>query len=187
MADTVFGDVIDKADIVSAFTSEVRNKVEYETYWYTGIGGYTGYTGFPSSWLGPRNPSGPSDGSFGPDIVASSIVTVLHNWCDEYSKVRKLRWKRTGNTYSAVDQTVVANMDNNNSAVQYGLGSDAISQAPNYDVSSGEVIQASDFNSYVDYLFTRWQVYRNNVYNYTSYYCHNSCHQSCHNSFRFRR
>ena len=184
MAYTAAGDVIDKADIISAFTTQVRNKIATHPVWYSGSS-HPGW-GFPTGWLGAKDPSGPSTGNLTNSAEASNVVGFMADWCYEYTKVRKLRFQRTGNV-SPYDSTQVAHLDGNSSARMINFHTDATNYAPSYEVRSGGVIDASDFNAYVDRLYTRWIDYKNVVYTYSVNYCHNSCHQSCHNSFRFRR
>lgn len=207
---------ITKADMISYFTTNLRNKIRDLTVWYGSTATSVGNTtGFPFHRLSStKDPGGPSVSSLGgEEITAADIANVFHAWADQYTRVRNLRFDRNGNI-APVDLTRLAHMNDlyrqsttaPNTLIYYvnsppGSPASKVQQdrTNNYtstnvfatagenNVEIGETITASNFNAFVNNLYNKWNVQKNNTVYYLYYWCHSNCHQSCHQSFRLRR
>jgi len=176
---------VTKTDQIDSFTSTVRNYINGQTVWYSGS--YPSpSTGFPTSWMGGgKNPGGPTTGNLSSSAINASILAeALQSWCRQYTRVRKFRFRRTGNL-QPYDSTQITHM--NNSYLQSNQYADINNTDNQYNILPGQTVDASNFNAYVVRLRDKWIGYKNSTVTYTYNYCHSNCHSSCHSSTRWRR
>lgn len=183
MAESV-GEIVTKSSQITEFTNNVRNLIRNATVWYTGSSNPG--VGFPTSYLGGgKDPGGPATSELSsPAIDAAVLANAFHAWSRQYTRVRRFRFRRTGNL-SPYDNTEITHM--NDSFRQPAEYTDIDNTASQNSVGSGQLIDASNFNDFVSAIYTKWQAHKNNTHTYTFYYCHSSCHSSCHGSGRGRR
>lgn len=174
---------ISKSEQITDYTNNVRSLITNATVWYTGG---ISTVGFPYSYLGGgQNPGGPSAGNLNePLIDASTLAAAFTSWSKLYTRVRRLRFHRTGNL-APYDSTQVTHMTD--SFRQSGYYGQIDGYVSSNGITAGSVVTASNFNSFVSNLYSSWNNSKNNTIYYNYYYCHSNCHSSCHSSTRWRR
>lgn len=204
---------VTKQSQINYFTTNLRNLIANATLWHIGaenaqilVDCKNNLTGFPTEALGGgQDPGGPTLVDLSEAAVtASIIVNSFQAWARQYTRVRNFRFRRTGNIIGAntvVDVTRVTHFANsftariasyNTTTVSFNtLQTDAYTDINNTAVENGIFqganIRSTNFNAFVNQLYNKWNVYKNNTITLTYDYCHSNCHSSCHSSTRWRR
>ena len=142
MAESV-GEIVTKTSQITEFTNNFRNLVRDATVWYSGSSNPG--VGFPTGILGGgKDPGGAGTGNLTSAAIDAAILAeAFQSWGRTYTRVRRLRFQRTGNL-SPTDQTQVTHL--NNSYLQPGEYADINNTAAQNAITSGSLVTASNFN-----------------------------------------
>jgi hypothetical protein len=171
---TTAGVNITKQNIVDAMES-VRNSYNTGIVWGTNSNPFsqTDYTGGSTDGYATQSFAGDISDA---NVTASTIVSNFRGYATLLSRirlVRLLKWYQVqGNPRSNLnyDNTQLTNMNSN-----YQWNADG-------GFGAGETINASNLDSFVNYLSTNINNYRNSTVTVEEFYCHSNCHGSCHGS-----
>ena len=173
---TTAGDNITKANIVAsmaALSSTYNTGIVWGTHnqpFQTDItgGNASGYTQTLEADISDTN------------ITASTIVANFRGYANLLSRIRSVRLQKWYQIQGDVraqlnsDQTNITNLKADYAANMNTIGTNV--------PSSGNNVDASDLDDFVNSLSTAINNHRTNTVLIEDFYCHSNCHGSCHGS-----
>jgi len=173
---TTAGDSITKANIVAsmaALSSTYNTGIVWGTHnqpFQTDItgGNASGYTQTLEADISDTN------------ITASTIVANFRGYANLLSRIRSVRLQKWYQIQGDVraqlnsDQTNITNLKADYAANMNTIGTNV--------PSSGNNVDASDLDDFVNSLSTAINNHRTNTVLIEEFYCHSNCHGSCHGS-----
>jgi len=189
------GDEVSKAIVVNRFNEVMRDAINPLISVGTGTSFSTGTYreltnvpngGVPFSDVGTPTVAPAVSGGLSTVVDAAQLATYLRNLARDYSGVRKLNWRlrfnRTG--YPSGNGNIV--QEQSTSAYIHLDGSTykqtVTDNSATYDIEEGDVIDASNFESYIANLYSQWNSLKENQVVIHVDTCHASCHSNCHSS-----
>jgi len=189
------GDEVSKTAVVNRFNEVMRSQInpiiDVGTSTSFSSGNYNQFTNVPSGGVPYASIGTPTvapavTSGLGSIVDAGDLATYLRNLTRDYSGVRittyRYRFNRTGYP-SGNGQQVISYRTTD--YVHYDGAEYKQTVADNsstYDVVEGNLIDASDFESYIADLYSQWNTLKNNRVTVFVDACHSSCHSNCHGS-----
>lgn len=205
---TTAGDNITKANIVASMET-IRNLYNTDIFWFSNTVTVTVIDGVETETTTTNHPfqtditggdaGGYAIGSLSSDIsdvniTASTLVANFRGYANLLSRIRSVRlqkwYQNQGDPRSSLqyDQTNITNLNdtysfNNTVTVIDGVETTASMDEIGTDIPlTGENIDASVLDNFVDSLSTAINEHRTNTVLIEEFYCHSNCHGSCHGS-----
>jgi hypothetical protein len=190
------GDEISKAAVLQRFNEVMRDNINpvidvgsgtpFTTGTYRELTN-TGDGGIPINHVGAPTVSPATTGGLTDTIIdAAGLANYLRTLTRNYSQVRKLNWRLrfnktgypSGNGNLVLEQTTTDYIHLNAETYKQTVTDNATT----YNIEEGDLIDASDFESYIADLYSQWSTLKENTVTIYVDTCHASCHSNCHGS-----
>lgn len=178
------GTLVENQDAVNTFDSIVRNAAWSQIVYHTTSrhGTIDGVIA-PTSEYSTTNPaSGASVGGIGNDgtlITATTVYNHLNAATYNLTHIRNsaANFYRNQNGTNVFRGTIGPRITVRPTSQRQGVPG-----VNNAGVTAGNIIYASQYNTYCNNLYNQWAALRDNRSDFNVFYCHTSCHTSCHSS-----